>query len=662
MKKRISCIAAAVSLLVSAVFAGGTAAQAAGTGYLPDALIGVAEQMAAENDARFLAYDVNGDGSSELAVLYCEGGQMLYCWLFGMDMIGNPVMIFCNDGELLAGSPECSMVEVSFEGAIRLAYRYHNFNNVRIDDYTIFVPGSDGTVTTRTLRAEEDVAGAVGYSRFWQDGAEISAEQFHAVHDAAVVLASAYQPGSGMAADSSVTLEQLKASAAQGPAAPETAPEQEAAEGAALLEMDTSLTELGANIDAPDIATWRSSREVYTYGVQGELVREELYYDGKLSSVTDYRYDGTERLTGKSETWSGGGAWTVYGYDSAGRMVAEVRGTGPEGDFDQRLLYWKYTYDETGCEIREEYGIALSMDPNTFEVLLPDETAGRWSEEYYYNDDGSLARSYTQDGRFFTWRYYDGRGNMATEEFYSADDAGTPYRVVNYENTYDAAGHLIDTSVTLSSGEPLAEVSYIYAGAGPAAEVGGAPPTPYAGADQDLAMLQSYWMENIAMDWVGVFGDVDRDGRTDFVYVDEPDANGMRRAYVLTVKDGSVRSIQLEEGSDTHLAGYLNLFVKVDEATGQADIITMQSDMYQGYGSISFVRYCLDASGNKVELGRITAASVGADPVSEGAYNAYLMGAQAMVSGAYCLAAAGCDDVVDGADIRPLAGDGLYCW
>lgn len=144
-----------------------------------------------------------------------------------------------------------------------------------------------------------------------------------------------------------------------------------------------------------------------------------------------------------------------------------------------------------------------------------------------------LESSHAQDGDLSCQRYYDGHGNMTREEYYNnASDPGTPYRVLDYENQYDGEGSLV------------------------------------------------------YMDWVGVFGDVDRDGQDDFVYV--------------------------------------------DDSTGQADIITMQSSMYQGVGEMSFVRYCLDASGNKVELERVTAASNGAEPIS--------------------------------AILRPLEGDGLYCW
>ncbi len=595
MKSRSVALLLAVVLMVSLAVAGAPAAQAAGVGRLPKALLETAEQLAAEHDAaRFLVYDVDGDGSGELTALYCENDQYLFCRLFGLDRAGNAVEIFSNGGELLAGSPDCSMLEVNFEGAARLAYRYHNFSGTAIEDYTIFVPSPSGSIQTHTLRAEEDVAGDVGYSLYWQDGAEISTDQFHAIHDNAVDLAGVWVPGDGSTTDSAMEISQLTATYGTRQPAEEPAP----AEVAAAI---------------PETGVW----EVY-----------QSDYNQILFQPEAHRYVATIDLL---EAY--GSVVGTYSEDSSGRIDCQV---------EYKNFGEGYSDDPSTSFVLQRSGTRLDV-PSQVWYLYPGQTV------FYYD------RSFTvepESGTGTTTADVNFRSGPGTDYFNMVQlYAGLPMVITGrvgdwYRVEYRVGEHYTPGFIN------AAYVKMDRKAASDAGEIKERPaegviqtPVPAAGSDANYELLRDYWTNSVGLSCPGVLGDVDRDGQDDLVYVDDTDGQEKVRGYVLTVKNGAVRSTLVEEAVPAHVDGYFNLFVRLN-SDGTADLINYKDAMYQGYGGCAYTVFHLDENGNKVETDSLSVSNNGSSPVSSEQLDRFNSSGGELIRGTTCLYTSGLEGLV----------------
>ena len=116
-------------------------------------------------------------------------------------------------------------------------------------------------------------------------------------------------------------------------------------------------------------------------------------------------------------------------------------------------------------------------------------------------------------------------------------------------------------------------------------------------------------------------------------------------------KNGAVKTILLDEGTDSHVSGYFNLFVRTDEAQGTADLIDYTDAMYQGYGSCTFSVFHLDQEGNRVETDSLTVESVGDSPITDAQLADFDRQAVQLLDRTACYYASGLDDILMQANI-----------
>ena len=186
----------------------------------------------------------------------------------------------------------------------------------------------------------------------------------------------------------------------------------------------------------------------YSLDKDGRILRQEMYQNGRLTSVDEFTYDrrGNEltheyKLFSENEEMSD---WRTYTktYDRKGVLTREVlhwnfndeytvwdyedelcvRQTSYENETDKIVEYWTYTYDEKGNQIRKSrYDGVDNLS--------------------YYNE--------------FTW---DDTGLVQTEMSYNAD--GTPRNHFDVF-TYDEYGNQI-MQERYRDGEVYWRISYVY--------------------------------------------------------------------------------------------------------------------------------------------------------------------------------------------------------
>lgn len=576
MKKKWRGLAAAMAVLLAFVWTGPAKADAAGGGQLPAVLLEKARELAGSYEAGFLVYDVDGDGSGELAALYRDSKDFVFCEAFGLDPNGNAMEIFNSGGELLAGSPGFTLEEVVFEGERRLAYHYHNFSGTAIDDLTIFVPASGGAIGTRTMRAEEDVAGDVGYSLYWQDGAEISAEAFHAVSDSAVVLMPD-ENGRGM------DISQLTA---------------EYGSRAAGAEAETA--------EASGLVTETGDWEVYLSDYNQIFFQQEAH---KFVATIDLL-----------ELY--GAVVGSYSEDSAGRILCQV---------EYKNFGKGYSDDDSTSFVLQRSGSRLDV-PEQVWNLYPGNTVFTYAGSFTVEPDSGSGKLTGNGVRF--------RSGPGMDYFIMAGlDAGVPVtitgRVGDWYRVEYGTGELYSP---ITPGFVHSEYVEKDAPAAGAAQTKGAA----SGGDENIEKLTDYWNSSVGLDCHGVLGDVDRDGQADLIYVDETD---IVRGHVLTVKDGEVRSIVVEQAAPVHADGYFNLFVRVN-GDGTADLINYKDAMFQGFGTCAYTVFHLDGDGNRVETDTLSVSDNVSSPVSSEQLDQFNSSGGALIRGTTCLYTSGLEGIL----------------
>lgn len=696
LKKCLSLLLAALALTFVPT------ALAAGDFSVPQALSDTVRSLSGDEMDLFLPYDIDGDGTAELACLYVEtiphdgwSVQYIHCDVYQVDGTGRAVQVYTNgEGDALAGAPGFYLVEVDYEGVRRLAYKYTNFDSVSVTDYTVFTPIAGGGVRAHVMHAGIDVADQVLPPEYTLDGAPIGQGEFDAL-EASAAVRGALGGNTPADYDPALTAQEFLAAYDGGPAEQQldemgevSAPGDLVSMGTKLVKLteDMEYTDKGIDVDQMDLIPWMREHIDYFYDDAGNLVRELSTRQGLLSSGVSpyqeivYEYDGAGHLIGETtdqetavftvdengrtslEQWYGTDGsfhrWIRHSYDSAGNETETIQGYGAIDDLSD-VMYYRYTLNGDGRPLSVDVHRTVQLDPVTHAIVRDNaseyDTSSDWRDDYYYDDTGTLYHSTTVWGGLTAEREYDQYENLSSLDTYNQ---GQLILAERYENTYDDKGTLLEVVRRLSSGEVLQTYTYTYGevggGPAPAEEEPAAPPpadaAPAPGGqlteEENYDLLRTYWINNIGQDCAGEMADVDRDGLADFIYVDWFSDDGILRSYVLTVKNGAVKSILLDEGTDAHVSGYFNLFVKVDDATGTADLIDYTDAMYQGYGSCSFSVFHLDREGNRVETGGLTVASAGGSPITDAQLEDFDRRAVQLLENTVCLHDSGLDDIL----------------
>lgn len=122
--------------------------------------------------------------------------------------------------------------------------------------------------------------------------------------------------------------------------------------------------------------------------------------------------------------------------------------------------------------------------------------------------------------------------------------------------------------------------------------------------EQNMKLIGDYFVRNFSLGCTVFSADVDHDGYSDVIVVDDLSDGAVIKGYVLTVKDGEVKCIEEKEGSLSHSGGF-NWFLNYNEENGQGNLIEYVDHMWQGYGQCELVEYYLDAEGHRVEVQRM---------------------------------------------------------
>lgn len=140
------------------------------------------------------------------------------------------------------------------------------------------------------------------------------------------------------------------------------------------------------------------------------------------------------------------------------------------------------------------------------------------------------------------------------------------------------------------------------------------------------ADLKTYFYEHFSPDDKVVIADVTHDGIDDMIVVtmdDEP-YEGHYTCYVCIVsQSGEIKMVEHSTGGYSHVGGFFNVYIRQTEE-GFWNLGHQSYNMWQGYGSLGFDEYYLDASGNVIFVNSITASSPSDDiPISDEEYNWY---------------------------------------
>lgn len=138
--------------------------------------------------------------------------------------------------------------------------------------------------------------------------------------------------------------------------------------------------------------------------------------------------------------------------------------------------------------------------------------------------------------------------------------------------------------------------------------------------------LKTYFYENFSSDDRVVVADVTHDGIDDMIVVtmdDEPYERSYTCYVCIVSQNGEIKTVEHSTGSNFHAGGFFNVYIRQTEE-GFWNMGHESNDMWQGYGSLRFDEYYLDASGNIVLVNSIAASSSSDEiPISDEEYNWY---------------------------------------
>lgn len=147
-----------------------------------------------------------------------------------------------------------------------------------------------------------------------------------------------------------------------------------------------------------------------------------------------------------------------------------------------------------------------------------------------------------------------------------------------------------------------------------------------SGQVTQAADLKTYFYENFSSDDRVVVADVTHDGIDDMIVVtmdDEPYERSYTCYVCIVSQNGEIKTVEHSTGSNFHAGGFFNVYIRQTEE-GFWNMGHESNDMWQGYGSLRFDEYYLDASGNIVLVNSIAASSPSDEiPISDEEYNWY---------------------------------------
>lgn len=144
---------------------------------------------------RFLLYDCDADGQSELLAITCADAMYTFCDVYGLDEEGQPTRLFTNDGGVLAGGPVFQFVEMELEGERYLAYRFSNFDGGTYGSYLMLAPAEDGSLEGVHELAWDQRGAADEFSEpesYTLDGEVIALDEAETILASVTVLADQY--------------------------------------------------------------------------------------------------------------------------------------------------------------------------------------------------------------------------------------------------------------------------------------------------------------------------------------------------------------------------------------------------------------------------------------------------------------------------------------
>lgn len=181
--------------------------------------------------------------------------------------------------------------------------------------------------------------------------------------------------------------------------------------------------------------------EEYTYDTAGHKLRAVEYKNGELWHTEEWEYNEAGREVAYAAYWADGEQdWSrAYVWDEAGNKMEEKQWIG-----DWLCQDVKYTYDEAGRVLLEEYYDGMDAANNGRRVEYEYDAAGRQiSLRDYYGEDGDAQSfwqldTYDDEGRLVNRVYgqYHEAYDEAPYEYatgYVYDDAGNVLRRSNFD-------------------------------------------------------------------------------------------------------------------------------------------------------------------------------------------------------------------------------------
>ena len=143
------------------------------------------------------------------------------------------------------------------------------------------------------------------------------------------------------------------------------------------------------------------------------------------------------------------------------------------------------------------------------------------------------------------------------------------------------------------------------------------------GQISQAADFKTYFYENFSPDDRVAIADVTHDGIDDMIVVTLEEETFFTCYICIGSSNGEITMIEHSSGSYSHVGNFFNVYIRQTEE-GFWNLGHQSYDMWQGYGSLEFDEYYLDASGNVIPVNRIAVSSPSDEiPISDEEYNWY---------------------------------------
>ncbi len=164
-------------------------------------------------------------------------------------------------------------------------------------------------------------------------------------------------------------------------------------------------------------------KDTYEFNEKGLLIKKDYYGGCKygyewngFQYITEYEYDGSNRITKYSTTYSNGNVdYYLLKYDESGKVI---RTEWHKNSEDNLYSYEEYKYDEAGNLVGNYYFFDNALD---------------YYYEYSYDDNGNLEKE-IYDGKGYSKKQYTYDGNSALVSTITYNQTGEIVGEEKYEN------------------------------------------------------------------------------------------------------------------------------------------------------------------------------------------------------------------------------------